>query len=72
MLTRMSFPSAITSTIFKEYNSLLILLSSPFNFNITNKITKFIGFMKLACRFGQSKETIDLHASLHRQEYCQY
>ena len=72
MLTRMFFLSATISTIFKDYNSLLMLQSSPFNINITNKITKFIGFMKLTCRFGQSKEKMDLHASLHHQEYCQY
>ena len=40
------------STIFKDYNSLLMLQSSLFNVNTTNKITKFIGFIKLACRFG--------------------
>ena len=55
MLTRMSFHSATISTIFKDYNSLLMLQSSPFNVNITNKIPKFIGFIKLACRFGYSK-----------------
>ena len=54
MLTRMSFHSTI-STIFKDYNSLLMLQSSPFNVNITNKITKFIGLMKLACRSVQGK-----------------
>ena len=30
------------------------------------------GFIKLACRFGHSKEKMDLHASLHHQEYWQY
>ena len=49
-----------------------MLQSSPFNVNITNKIPKFIGFMKSACRFGHSKEKMDLHASLRHQEYCQY
>ena len=68
MLTRMSFHSATITTIFKDYNSLLILQSSPFNVNITNKIRKFIQLMKLTCRFGLSKE-MDLHASLHHQEY---
>ena len=68
----MSFHSATTCTIFKDYNSLLILQSSPFKVNITNKILKFIGFMKLACRFGHSKEKMDLHTSLHHQEYCQH
>ena len=28
--------------------------------------------MKLACRFGHSKEKMDLYASLHYQEYCQH
>ena len=72
MLTRISFQSATISTIFKDYNSLLMLQSLPFNVNITNKITKFIRFMKLACRFAQSKEKMDLRASLHNQEYYQY
>ena len=71
MLTRMSFHSTI-STIFKDYNSLLMLQSSPFNVSIANRIPKFIGFMKLACRFGHSKEKMDLYASLHYQEYCQH
>ena len=62
MLTRMSFHSATISTIFKHYNSLLILQNSPFNVNITNKIPKYIGFMKLACRFGDYNEKMDLHA----------
>ena len=48
----MSFHPATISTIFKDYNSLLML-------HVTNKIPNFIGFM-------------DLHASLHYQEYCQY
>ena len=72
MVTRMSFHSATISTTFKDYNSLLMLQSSPFNVNITSKIPKFIGFMKLACRFGHSKEKMDLHVSLHHQEHCQY
>ena len=67
----MSFHSATISTIFKELNSLLMLKSSPFNVNITNKITKFNGFMKLACSLGHSKEKKDFHASLHHQECCQ-
>ena len=71
MLTRISFQSATISTIFKDYNSLLMVQSLPFNVNITNKITKFIGFMK-ACRFALSKGKMDLHASLHHQEHCQY
>ena len=58
MLTRMSFHSVTISTIFKDYNFLLMLQSSPFKVNITNKIPKFIGFMKSACRFGHSKEKI--------------
>ena len=56
MLTQMNFHSATISTIFKHYNSLLMLQSSPFNVNFANKIPKFIGFMKLACRFGRYKE----------------
>ena len=72
MLNQMSFHSATISTIFKELNSLLMLKSSPFNVNITNKIPKFIRLMKLACRFGHYKEKMDLHASLHYQEYYQY
>ena len=28
--------------------------------------------MKLVCRYGHSKGKIDLYASLHHQEYCQY
>ena len=68
----MSFHSAIISTIFKDYNSLLMLWSSPFVVNFTNKIPKFIGFMKVACRFGPSKKKIDLHTYLQHQENCQY
>ena len=64
--------SATISPILKDYNYLLMLQSSPFNINITNRIPKFIGFMKSACRFGHSKEKMDLYASLHHQEYCQY
>ena len=64
MTTQMSFHSATISTIFKDYNSPLMPQSSLFNVNITNKMPKFIGFMKLACRFGHSKEEMDLHASL--------
>ena len=48
-----------------------MLQSSPFNVNITNNIPTFIGFMKSACRFGHSKEKMDLHASLVL-EYFQY
>ena len=55
MLTGMSFHAATISTIFKDYNYLLMLLSSPFKVNITNKIAKLIRFMKSACRFGHSK-----------------
>ena len=65
MLTRMSLHSATISTIFKDYNSLLMLQSSPFKINITNKIPNFIEFMKSACRLGHSKEKMGLHASLH-------
>ena len=72
MLTRMTFHSATISTIFKHNNCLLVLQSSPFNVNFANKIPKFIEFMKLACRFGHYNEKMDLHASLHHQEYCQY
>ena len=73
MLLRMCLHSATISTISMDYNSLLMLQSSPFNINITDKITKFIVFMKSACRFGHIKEKkMDLHASLHHQEYCQY
>ena len=71
MLTRMSFHSATISTIFKDYNSLLMLQSSPFNVNITSKIPKFIRFLKFAFKFGHSKEKMDLHAYLHHQEYWQ-
>ena len=60
--------SATISTILKDYHTLLMLQSSPFNVNITNKITTFIGFMRSARRFGHSKEKMDLHASLHHQE----
>ena len=49
-----------------------MLQSSPFYLNITNKIPKFTGFTKLACRFGHSKENVDLHVSLHHQKYCRY
>ena len=56
MLTRMPFHSATISTIFNDYNSLLMLQSSRYYVNITNKITTFIGVMKSACRFGHSKE----------------
>ena len=66
MVTRMSFHSAIVSTIFKDYNSLLMLQSSPLNVNITNKIPKLIGFMKLACRFGHSKKWIFMHLYIIR------
>ena len=72
MLTRMYFHSATISAIFKDYNSLLMLQSSSFNVNITSKIPKFIGFMNSACRFDYCKEKMDLHASLHYQEYCEY
>ena len=72
MLTRMSFHSATISTIFKYYDSLLMLQSSPFNVNFANKIPEFIGIMNLACKFGHYKERKALHASLHHQEYCQY
>ena len=72
MLTQMSFHSATISTIFKEHSSPLMLQSSPFNVNITNKIPMFIEFMKLLCRFGHSKEKMDLHGSLHHQEHWQY
>ena len=72
MLTRISFHSATISNIFKYYNSLLMLQSSPFNVNFANKISEFIGVMKLACTFGHYKEKMDLHASLHHQECCQY
>ena len=65
------FHSAPISTILKDYNYLLRPQSSPFNVNITNKMPKFIGFLKSACRFGHSKEKMDLYASSH-QEYCQY
>ena len=68
MLTRMSFHLATISTIFKDYNYLLMLQSSSFNVNIINEIRKFIGFMKLACRLGHSKEKMDLLASLDHQE----
>ena len=66
------FHSATISTIFKDYSSLLMFQSSLFNVVSTNKMTKFIGVMKSACRFDHSKEKMDLHASLHRQEDCQY
>ena len=72
MLTRMNFHSAAISTIFKRYSSLLMLQSSPFNVNFANKTPKFIRFMKLVCIFGHYKEKMDLHASLHHREYCQY
>ena len=72
MLTLLSFYSATISTIFKDYNSPLMLQNSLFNVNVTNKIPKFIGFMKLACTFGHSKEKMDFHASLHHQQYCQH
>ena len=72
MLTRMSFHSATISTIFKYYNSLLMLQSLPFNINFANKIPEFIGVMKLGCKFGHYKEKMALYASLHHQEYCQY
>ena len=68
----MSFHSATISTIFKGYKSFLMLQSSLLNDNTANKITNFIGFMKLACGFGQSKEKLVLYASFHHQEYCQY
>ena len=35
-------------------------------------ILPIIGFMKLACRFGHSKEKMDLYGSLCHQEYWQY
>ena len=67
MLTRMSFHSATISTIFKHYNSLLMLKNSPFNVVITNKIPTFIGFMMLVRRLGHSKEKwIFLHLSIIR------
>ena len=72
MLTLLSFYSATISTIFKDYNSPLMLQNSLFNVNVTNKIPKFIGFMKLACMLGHSKEKMDFHASLHHQQYCQH
>ena len=62
MLTQMPFHSASICTIFQDYNSLLWMQSSPFNFNITNKIPKFIGLMKLGSGFGHLKEKTDLHA----------
>ena len=52
----MFFHSGTISTIFEDYYSLLMLQSSLFNVNITNKIPKFNGFMKLACRSRHSKE----------------
>ena len=58
MLNRMSFYSATISTIFKGYNSFLMLQSSLFNHNITNKIPKFIERMNSAYRFGHSMEKI--------------
>ena len=72
VLTRMPFHSATISNIFKDYNPFLMLQSSQFNVIITNKIPRFIGFMKLARRFGLSKEKMDLHGSLYHQEHCQY
>ena len=72
MLTRQSSHAATISTIFKDYNSLLMLQSWPFNVNITNKTPRFIGFMKSACRFGPSNEKTDFSTSLHHQEYYQY
>ena len=67
MLTRMSFHSATISTIFNDYNSLLMLENLPFNVIITNKIPMFIRFIKLACRFGHSKEKwIFLHLYIIR------
>ena len=72
MLTQILFHLATISTIFKDYNSLLMSQSSPFNFNNTNNLPKFIGFMRSACRFGHSKVKMDIHASLHHQEYFQY
>ena len=56
MLTLTSFHLATVSTIFRDYNSLLMLQSSLFNVIIINKISKFIGFMKSPYRFGLSKE----------------
>ena len=72
VLTRMPFHSATISNVFKDYNPFLMLQSSQFNVIITNKIPRFIGFMKLARRFGLSKEKMDLHGSLYHQEHCQY
>ena len=56
MLTQIPFHSATISIIFRDYNSLLMLQSSPFNVNITNKIPNFIGFMRSPYRFDHSKE----------------
>ena len=56
MLTRMCFHSATISTISMDYNSLLMLQSSPFNVNVTDEINNFIALIKSACRFGHSKE----------------
>ena len=60
MFNKMYFHSAAISTIFKDYDSLLMPQSSPFNVNITNKIPNFIRFIKLARRFGHCKEKMDL------------
>ena len=56
MLTQIPFPSATISIIFRDYCSLLMLQSSPFNVNITNKVPNFIGFMRSPYRFDHSKE----------------
>ena len=65
----MFFHSATISTIFKDhFNSLLTLQISPVKVNTTNKISKFIGFMKSAGRSGHSKENFDLYASPHHQK----
>ena len=48
MLTRMYVHSTTILTIFKDYNSLLMLENSQFNVIITNKIPTFIEIMKLA------------------------
>ena len=55
-LPKCFFHSVTISTIFKDYNSLLMLQSSLFNVNITKKIPNLFAFMKSACRFGHSKE----------------
>ena len=65
MLTRRPFHSATIPTFFKDYNSLLMLQSSPCKVNITSKIPKFIGFMKSRCRFSYSQEKKWIFMHLH-------